>query len=258
MGLADDHRLLRATRLWSTGIFIHSRVVVTAAHAPRSPLVMGDRILVPGIVGKSKLPQRIVRVSRIVDHPKARTDPSFDVRLLILHYEDGAKGVTSEMVAQVESELQARCRPIVPWEGEDPVTLYGFVNVNAVGSAQTYSQKLAVARTLPDGPSMRDVHRYEAVRERILEPVWPLGAAHKQSEFGDSGAPVVLTKNGRECVVGMYVRRSTNRPVSKQPDLVAIRLYEVLRDWGKKVLDRHGIELSMEPGMDSKVALTGA
>jgi len=257
-GLADHHPLLRATRLWSTGLLIHPQVVVTAAHAPHSPLVMGDRVMFPGVANDGRFPQRIVRVSRIFDHPQARKDPSCDVRLMLLHYEDGATGVSSDLSEMVHDELKGRCRPIMEWSDDDPVVLYGLLNVNAVGQTQTYSQKLAVANVIPDGPEARVRHQHDAKRERILEPAWPVGTPQKASEFGDSGAPVAARRRGEEYVVGLYIRRSINRAINQKPSLVAVRLSEIMKEWGIRLLQRYNIDLEIQTVSGSQEPITSA
>jgi len=244
-GVPDDHPLIQGIHYWSTGFVIHEQVVATVAHAPRSPLVMGDRVVLPGCSAGEKsgvyYPQRVLRVRRILDHPRASTGLGFDVRLLILHH-DATPAATSvrEEVSKRKGSLVEMTKPA------DNFKIFGYKAETAAPRQAAFKNKMRCARLSRDWESAGR-HGHSRPEEFVVAPQSDKksGPPLPSAEFGDSGAPVTIEVNGVDRVAGMYVRRSTNRPVSDNPDLVVIQLHPQLREWAVAALDRFDIEIPL-------------
>lgn len=245
-GVPDDHDLIQEVQYWSTGFVIHEQVVATVAHAPRSPLVMGDRVVLPACNTGEKdevyYPQRVLRVRRILDHPLASTQLGFDVRLLILHYDAGS---ASNLVRDEVRHRTGALIEMPPHTGK--FKIFGYRSESASPGQTAFKRQMRCAELARDSENP-DRHGHSPSEECVLAPKSSSrnGPALPSAEFGDSGAPVTIEWNGADRVAGMYVRRSTNRPVSDNPDLVVIRLHRQLREWARASLDRFDIDIPLE------------
>ncbi|MGE3310141.1 MAG: trypsin-like serine protease [Limisphaerales bacterium] len=249
-GVPNDSPLLQGIQYWSTGFVIHENVVATAAHAPRSPLVMGDRVVLPAIEsekGSVLHHQRVLQVRRILDHPLAKSAKGFDVRLLILHYDDD-----HPYAANVRREIVDRTATLTELQASDKeFRIYGFNQDAESSSTVPFEGKMRLAR-YPGDADRPERHGHQPGKEFVLQPVDETrDLAAPSADFGDSGAPITVDRSGREDVVGMYVRRSTNRPVSKNPDLVVIQLHREIQAWAKTALARFDISITVPSAVAS-------
>lgn len=230
----DAGDLETAYEWWSTGILIHKCAVLTVAHGPRSELVMGDRVFLPGLKDGGHT-ERILRVRRIIDHPKAGREQGFDVRLLMLQLDN--RGGESQM-SPVQGQLAGRAfdlRNCATLEAHDEcrdLRIAGFGDSPDESQGRNGHRRKWRQVTYASKDQEPAVHGHQAEREYVFKACeCAVGAPGRCIAYGDSGAPVFMGRAEENKLVAMYVRRSINEPVSANPHLVAIRLNKGLIDW---------------------------
>ncbi|MBX3743782.1 MAG: trypsin-like serine protease [Verrucomicrobiae bacterium] len=223
---------------------IHECAVLTVAHGPRSELVMGDRVHLPGLKGVSDS-ERIFRVRRIIDHPKAGRGHGFDVRLLMLQFDEGQwgneKGSVRGQLAQRAFDLR-NCATLEAHDEFRDLRIAGFSDSSGESQGKNGHRRKWREVTYSSKDQEPAIHGHDAEREYVFKACECDVSKQEQGRciaFGDSGSPVFMGKAEENKLVAMYVRRSINEPVSANPHLVALRLNKGLIDWLDAIRQRY-------------------
>lgn len=173
---------------YCTGVLVHPRIVLTAAHCfiPKRPA----NVVALSIDDQADVPTGEVRsVRRMVVHPQYPNSGRHDIAVMVLRRNSGVTPV----------------RPATANEMEDAeeTTLVGFGN-DDVQSTRGFGTKREVTVPITNGPGSSEDDEDELGFESSLEFV--AGGDGYDSCNGDSGGPAYIRVGGARVVAGLTSR----------------------------------------------------